>query len=186
MTQQIKYKKCYIVRHAERYDFTYPFSWLINCIFFKKDHDTPITEQGSIDAYNFGLYMYIHNFVPDVIFCSPYLRCKQTALSIQKSLKENTGNDIEIIIDPLIRETKYEDVELDELNERIKMIYNKLINSGKYKYPLLVTHASIVYCLANIYENFKVTNYFKHMFQLRNMNYLGRCVLNKGKSYKYF
>lgn len=191
MELQIKYNKCYIIRHAERFDFKYSLDWLIKSLLsYDVDfYDTPITKKGFINAYRLGKYMYLYDyFVPDIIYCSPYLRCKQTATAI-KYIYKKIGYDINIVVDALLREAEYDEINENLLDERINNIYNKLINSGKKKNPVLVTHGTIVYNLSNIYDrSTKISsNYLAQIFQTYCMNYLSTCVFdNKGNTYRYF
>lgn len=182
--QSIKFNKCYIIRHAERFDFKYPFNWLIKCILSNiNPNDTPITEKGYNDAYMLGRSIYIDdNFIPDVIYSSPYLRCKQTAIAIQYFYKQ-LGYDINIITDSLLEEIKYNEIKNDQLNDRINNIYKKLINSGKYQNIILITHAVIVYNLSNIYQK----THKIELLPIYRLKYLAKCIFDKnGYIYKFF
>jgi len=189
MQSEIKFNKCYVIRHAERFDFKYSLNWLMRYLFSSEDinfNNTPITRKGFIDACKLATYIYLSDyFVPDVIYCSPYLRCKQTAAAF-KFIYGKFGYNVNIVINPLLSETTYDEIINNKISKRIENIYNKLMNSGKFKNIILITHANIVNDLSNIYNGNDVTNYFSRMYKAQSMDYLSTCIFDKNVIHKYF
>lgn len=178
----MNFTKCYIIRHAERFDLKYPFDWLIKCLTSINIFDfcdTPITYKGFIDAYKLGYeILFVDNFVPDVIYCSPSLRCKQTAIAIAFVYKK-IGYDIKIIIDNNLRDIEYIEIYDGNFNTRIENIFKNQINSGKYKNLILITHANVVKDLSYIFEKkCQSYSYIEKICQVIGMNYLSTCVLD--------
>uniref|UniRef100_A0A0K0DYH6 Protein UBASH3A-like protein n=1 Tax=Strongyloides stercoralis TaxID=6248 RepID=A0A0K0DYH6_STRER len=96
------------IRHGERLDYVFP-EWFDNMITTKKytltdlnqpdslchlnrdleefKFDTPLTNIGNIMSQLIGRNLYENSFVPDFIYCSPALRCIQTASLIRIGAK---------------------------------------------------------------------------------------------------
>uniref|UniRef100_A0A0K0FZ16 Protein UBASH3A homolog (inferred by orthology to a D. melanogaster protein) n=1 Tax=Strongyloides venezuelensis TaxID=75913 RepID=A0A0K0FZ16_STRVS len=103
-SQQFYSKRFIFLRHGERLDYVFP-EWFEDMVKTKKyifsdlnqpdslSHlnrdlgefklDTPLTNTGSIMSQLVGKNLHENNLVPDYIYCSPALRCIQTAALIR-------------------------------------------------------------------------------------------------------
>jgi phosphohistidine phosphatase SixA len=190
-----KFDRCCIIRHAERSDLKYPLFWLIKCIVSQENaslSDPPITRKGIIESQQLAMWLYRYSaFVPDIIYTSPYLRCTQTASAI-KYAYQKMGYNIDIIMDPHLSEIEYGEVTANKFKDRVHSIYELLINSGKFRTPMLITHANVVHdlCLVDSSSNSDgsgLLNYGKKILQAFNMKYLSLCILyGNGAAYRYY
>ena len=104
-------KNIFLIRHGERLDKV-NLNWATNAL---RPHDTPLSAMGHKQASHLGKWLYskIPIRKPAKIFCSPFIRCVQTANEIAKQLEslQNSGtfstNISEICIEPGICEDPY-------------------------------------------------------------------------------
>jgi broad specificity phosphatase PhoE len=169
-----KKNKCYVFRHSERWDKTHPISWFfMKCVV--NEFDSPLTNNGISYAENMGkrISIYDKDFKPKAIYCSPLLRCMQTACAIRRGiLKTNKSiKYLPIIIDHIYSEHNYtEELTCDiypyglphihnaengnaftinypesplELNNRGKYIIDNLISNFQED-TIIVSHGSVV------------------------------------------
>ena len=76
--------------------------------FSKKHH---LTEQGKVEVTESAENMISENNIPDVIYSSPIARTLETSEILKSIIKEKTGKDIEIKIDPRLIEQQYGDLD---------------------------------------------------------------------------
>jgi len=104
-------KNLFIIRHGERLDKV-NLNWSPNAL---RPHDTPLSSMGHKQASHLGKWLYskIPIRKPAKIFCSPFIRCVQTANEIAQQLEslQSSGtfnnNISEICIEPGICEDPY-------------------------------------------------------------------------------
>jgi broad specificity phosphatase PhoE len=159
--------KIKIIRHSERFDYSYPHWWL-----FYVGHywaDTPLTTQGHNMAKERGEKIAQTDFNPKYIYASPYIRTMETAAEFKTSF-----TDSEIIVEPLLAEyqpyfkhnitlfpsgipTSHQGVETNftypETYQkhalRVKFIMEKIMEKHKDEdHILIVTHGEVIktYC----------------------------------------
>ena len=108
-------KMMFVVRHAERHDRSTPDGWSELAL---RPQDTPLSQRGLRQSRRLGKWFYgklpIHR--PLAIFCSPFIRCVQTADAIAVELEGLQragvfGNDvhsIKIHVEPgLVEDMRY-------------------------------------------------------------------------------
>lgn len=104
-------KNLFIIRHGERLDKV-NLNWSPSAL---RPHDTPLSAMGHKQAGRLGKWLYskIPIRKPAKIFCSPFIRCVQTANEIAQQLEslQDTGtfnkNISEICIEPGICEDPF-------------------------------------------------------------------------------
>lgn len=149
MFHRIGAKNLFIIRHGERLDRINP-NWALKAL---RPQDTPLSQMGHEQARRLGKWLYskIPIRTPTKIFCSPFIRCVQTANEIAEQLAclEDTGtfsdNISDICIEPgICEDPRYlNDVQCREpfflnaadlmaMSHRIKLNYNP-IRSVTYK-----------------------------------------------------
>lgn len=109
--RKIGAKNIFMIRHGERLDKV-NLNWSPNAL---RPQDTPLSAMGHKQASHLGKWLYskIPIRKPAKIFCSPFIRCVQTANEIAKQLEslQNSGtfstNISEICIEPGICEDPY-------------------------------------------------------------------------------
>lgn len=84
-----------IIRHAERFDLTFPHLWIFYFGYYWCD--PPLTNNGHLSARLIGRNF--KNFHPKYIYSSPYIRTIDTAKEIRRSFPHS-----KIIIEPLLSE----------------------------------------------------------------------------------
>jgi broad specificity phosphatase PhoE len=160
--------KIKIIRHSERFDFSYPHWWLF--YFGHYWSDTPLTTRGHGMAKTKGEDIAKTKFNPKHIYSSPYIRTMETAAELKHSFP-----DAEIIVEPLLseyqpylkhnitlfpsgiptkthtgNETDFSFPETYEKHvERVKFIIRKIIEKHDYSDEvLIVTHGEVLktYC----------------------------------------
>uniref|UniRef100_A0A915DZ65 Uncharacterized protein n=1 Tax=Ditylenchus dipsaci TaxID=166011 RepID=A0A915DZ65_9BILA len=109
-------KKVVVMRHGERVDDFFP-SWIQQCqtkpeykafdsnmplslkplirVLEEYVDDSPLTQMGNLMAQMIGRGMLINNLTPDSIYCSPSLRCIQTASIVSSIVEANCKLRIE-------------------------------------------------------------------------------------------
>lgn len=149
----------WIVRHGERYDFKHPFLYnFFNAGILKSD--TWITDWGKKEALVLGGQITKATYnIPQVIVCSPYLRCLQTAQALSQVFQD-AGHTVPMVIDtrlsefqPLIAERTYMYPDgipgftgLESPSQMVKRCDDVATSiRAKYKNAIIVSHASIVY-----------------------------------------
>lgn len=109
--RRIGAKNLFVIRHGERLDKV-NLNWSPKAL---RPHDTPLSEMGHKQASHLGKWLYskIPIKKPAKIFCSPFIRCVQTANEIAAQLEslQSSGtfntNISEICIEPGICEDPY-------------------------------------------------------------------------------
>lgn len=121
-------------------------------------HDPPLT-RGGADRCNKELSNILKYGEPDIVFVSPFLRCRQTAAHLIKSLKSQP----ELYVDVRVSEYLYhhdsskislhEDTEsfnppidksYSELEDRVYDFFNSIRNKYKDKVVWVITHGIIM------------------------------------------
>ncbi|XP_022654098.1 protein UBASH3A homolog [Varroa destructor] len=147
-------KRLYVVRHAERIDFTFG-PWIKACFdqqgnYAPKDlnmpktvlprkpmdylKDSPLTRIGLFQATLTGEAMYEAGVRFSQVFCSPSLRCVQTATNILKALKSATLINIEpglfewLAWYPDVQPVWFKPMELKEFGFPINPTYKPLVS----------------------------------------------------------
>ena len=98
----------FVIRHAERLDRADP-SWSSKAL---RPQDTPLSETGKHQAKRLGKWLYgrLPTRAPLAIFCSPFIRCVQTADAIASELEGlqrsglHTASATKICIEPGLME----------------------------------------------------------------------------------
>ena len=98
----------FVIRHAERLDRADP-SWSSKAL---RPQDTPLSETGKYQAKRLGKWLYgrLPTRAPLAIFCSPFIRCVQTADAIASELEGlqrsglHTASATKICIEPGLME----------------------------------------------------------------------------------
>lgn len=98
----------FVVRHAERHDHTDP-GWSDKAL---RPQDTPLSDRGKHQAKRLGKWLYgrLPLHAPTAIFCSPFIRCVQTADAIAAELEGlqrdglHTASATKICIEPGLAE----------------------------------------------------------------------------------
>lgn len=145
MLSRIGAKNIFIIRHGERLDRV-NLNWASKAL---RPQDTPLSQMGHEQAKRLGKWLYskIPIRKPTKIFCSPFIRCVQTANEIAEQLAclEDTGtfsgNISDICIEPGICEDPYylngincnepfylKAADLMSISHRIKLNYNPIRN----------------------------------------------------------
>lgn len=145
MFHRIGAKNLFIIRHGERLDRINP-NWASKAL---RPQDTPLSQMGHEQARRLGKWLYSKMPIrtPTKIFCSPFIRCVQTANEIAEQLAclEDTGtfsgNISDICIEPgICEDPRYvNDVQCSEpfflnaadlmaMSPRIKLNYNPIRN----------------------------------------------------------
>lgn len=176
-----------IVRHSERYDYSYPHRW----IFFFGHYwaDTHLTSEGRKKAAARARYMVRNKFNANYIYTSPYIRTMETATEMK-----SVFGDSQLIIESLLSEyqpywrhtvslypngipTSYQGVDTefsfpeskDNHRKRIDFIINKIIekhdNNDKI---IIITHGEVIKTFADILN----TKYPDILLNTTNLPYL--------------
>ncbi|OQR75845.1 protein UBASH3A-like [Tropilaelaps mercedesae] len=147
-------RRLYVVRHAERIDFTFG-PWIETCFdqqgnYMPKDinmpkavlprkamdylKDSPLTRMGLYQARMTGEAMYASGVHFSQVFCSPSLRCVQTAASILKALNSPTLINIEpglfewLAWYPDVQPVWFKPIQLKEFGYPINLTYKPLMS----------------------------------------------------------
>lgn len=135
----------------------------------KPQHDPPLKEGYTREIIRSFMFNFNSNGYPDIIYCSPFLRTRQTLEIVKKIIP----NDTEIIIDKEVEEflgfqkprgsfasldvetEKYTKAKLGvenfmSLEKRAKSFYEKVKNSNKN--ILVITHGIFIYKIGNIFN----------------------------------
>jgi broad specificity phosphatase PhoE len=164
--------KIKIMRHAERLDFTEPLKWAI--YFGSYWNDSPLTNNGHLNALKKGEELKNENFNPKYIYVSPYLRTITTATRIKEHLYNS-----QLIIEPLLSE--YQSITKHTINlfpngipttfngeqtpftypetynnfkERVMFIFNKIVENKSD--TLIVTHGEFLKVFIVLMQSFNI------------------------------
>ncbi len=137
--------------------------------FSKKHH---LTDKGREDVVLSAEKMVSENNIPDVIYSSPIVRTLETAEIVKNIIKEKTGKDVEIKIEPRLIEQQYGDLDghgddiydtfmankseaflkvfpngesLADVKKRVAQFLYEIDLENKDQNILLVTHEGCVY-----------------------------------------
>lgn len=159
-----------ILRHSERFDYTYPIFWLFYFGYYWAD--APLTSHGHFLAYEKGKEIARNHveFNPKYIYTSPYSRTLETSTQIKKSFPNS-----EIIIETLLaeyqpnyahkislypdgiptifggNETNFSYPETyEEFTNRVDFIISKLIE--KKSDLIIITHGEVLKTYVNLIQ----------------------------------
>ena len=149
-----------VLRHSERQDYAGNPDTKWPC-------DPNITNMG----YEMAKRIKYFNGTLTRIMTSPFLRCRETARALNENLHLPIYVDemlFEHLVDPKVCRIRYHKLEfmgdhkLDDLKIRCSFLY---WNIRKYENSMIVTHASIVKCLSELFLKKPLTGRY-------NVNYL--------------
>lgn len=121
-------KTFYIFRHGET------FATKLKSFYWHRIYSAPILDEGKPALVRLGNFL--KDKPSDVNFCSPFLRCRQTAEIVSKI----TGKEFKV--DRRIRE--YEYFELPYFLKRRILNFLKEMESSKYNSVMICSHAIII------------------------------------------
>lgn len=134
-------------------------------------HDAKLTKEGKRLAYKCGDRLLTKYGVPDIIYCSPFRRTKETLKYMLRNLSDHQLKKIKFIYEPNIgrhfnrRERENPDVapatikanvpifeSRKEFHKRIRIAARKLTKIAKQQVVWCITHTTVYKRVAKIYN----------------------------------
>lgn len=150
------------IRHSfdDNYDPTY-------------EHDPKLTKEGKILAYQKGKHLIKKFGIPNIIYCSPFRRTKETVMNMIKNIPEEVLANIKIFYDPIIgryfshKEKKHVSISKSTLKSNIniyetKRDFNRRINILTKRLSKWIDSNHVIWCITH-------TSVFKKLAKLYNI-----------------
>ena len=152
----------------------------------KYKYDEKLTEDGKEAARDFAEKLIQEYGVPDVIYCSPYYRTRQTQRQMLKTISKHTDKSIDKIIDPRLsrfftkdqlrnpdirKDTMKKQAPIyetfDEFKQRVKEQLDEVEQNNKYKVIWCIGHTLIIKHVAK----------FKSIKRSHHIDYLDTVII---------